>query len=410
VLKIAIASDLHIGDHARAHDLRPEPTTETLDRDYLKTFHHFVRRNRLEANYLVVPGDLSNRARPDEFLLGAQVISQLSNSLNVRGGRVLFVPGNHDVDWAVLTADRKDRSGVRRLQRYDPMWYTPLFQRILRRWRPTIVSDPYFGLWEFGNELVALALNTAWDDDPDVSVHHGSVSQPCIDALERHLASIDLSRFRLRLAIVHHHPLQYSDPIPEEPDFSVMHNAGNLLTLLRRLRFDLLIHGHKHAPNFGTHAVSGAHPLVVLGAGSFSVRLENRWAGLVSNQFHLLTIEGRDATSECVYGYLESWAYLASKGWVPSDSAYGIRHRIPFGTYVLPAQVRDTLRPLLVESFAAREYVEWTDVLRREPAFRWLPPDVTIDVLAELGRELNFRCHGDTPEALVLLKLRPTHA
>jgi hypothetical protein len=72
--------------------------------------------------------------------------------------------------------------------------------------------------------------------------------------------------------------------------------------------------------------------------------------------------------------------------------------------------VRDTLRPILTTLLGDREYVEWTDVLLRQPTFRWLPPDITLEILTELGRELQFRCHGDAPDALVLLRLRPANA
>jgi len=63
---------------------------------------------------------------------------------------------------------------------------------------------------------------------------------------------------QLRLFVVHHHPIQYSEPYPDIPafvDFSILSNAGNLHALLRKHNFDILIHGHRHVPKFESHTI-----------------------------------------------------------------------------------------------------------------------------------------------------------
>ncbi len=409
-INIAIVSDLHIGSKARANDLCPEMNAEAVDTDYRRRFAQFVRRVKLTANYLVIPGDVSDCAKPNEFTLASEVVGQIAPSLGVRLKHVLFIPGNHDVDWSVMRADPTDRTGVRRQQRYDPLRQsTKLFRRILRQGRPSLLEEPYFTVWEF-SDLVAVGYNSAWHDDPAKSNHYGLIHNDAIAALEECFAGLDLSPSRVRMFIVHHHPVQYSDPVPDDPDFSIMVNAGGLVDLLHKHHFDLMVHGHKHAPNFRIHRTNARHPLVIVGSGSFSARLDTRWSGHVSNQFHVLYVAGRDADSECIFGTFESWAYLCGRGWGPSQPSNGIRHKLPYGTYIGEPELKKALRPVIGERLKRRDYVEWSAIVAELPSLQHLPPDTLTDVLDGLGSELRFRRHGQPPDDFILLRLEVRNA
>jgi 3',5'-cyclic AMP phosphodiesterase CpdA len=116
-LSIAVISDLHIGD-ARGADLYPDTAAYVdrrkapvvTDEQYVEKFAAFVTRNGIEADYLVVPGDVSNGAEAAQVLLGAQVLQRCASALHVPEERILFVPGNHDVNWEMLRED--DTTGL----------------------------------------------------------------------------------------------------------------------------------------------------------------------------------------------------------------------------------------------------------------------------------------------------------
>ncbi|HEY4987531.1 MAG TPA: metallophosphoesterase [Bradyrhizobium sp.] len=85
----------------------------------------------------------------------------------------------------------------------------------------------------------------------------------------------------LRIAVLHHHPLPIAvrdksldDQVSEarlEP-FLILKNGGDLIHELQRQRFDLILHGHKHRPQFARVELRAddpeRYPILVLAGGS----------------------------------------------------------------------------------------------------------------------------------------------
>jgi UDP-2,3-diacylglucosamine pyrophosphatase LpxH len=405
VITLAVQSDLHIGPSARAKDLRTSDETGAIDTDYKKQFLQFIQSNRIIADYLIVPGDISDSAQPDEFILASEIICETSKALKlISMDRIIFVPGNHDVDWTMISNYPGDKSGVRRQQRYSSLRESDcLFKQIIESGHENFFIEPFYSLWEFG-DLLVIAYNSSWHDDPNIAIHYGLIAEESINQLKEALVKIDLSPRRLRLFIVHHHPIQYSDPLPNEPDFSAMTNSPNLLKLLRDNNFDLVIHGHKHKPDLRTLSIDSGFPLVILGAGSFSAIIDSRWSGLVNNLFHVIKISGRDEDTGCIFGETRSWAYLCGRGWVPSGLHNGIIHNRPFGTYIQPSVLVNKLNPIIYEHLQHKDYLEWLEIVKELPYLQHLPPDRVIEVLDKLSSQIDFRRHGEFPDEIVLLK------
>ena len=402
-MAIAVLSDLHVGIGARARDLCPEGLkTKAVESGYKDKFIEFLKKQSIRADYLVLPGDISHFAQPVEVQMASQIVLEVAETLKVEPERIVFVPGNHDVDWTVLRVP--DSTGVRSKQRYDALRHEKwAFAGIMEKGNPHVLDPPYFSVWEFG-DLLAVGYNSSWKDNPKEAIHHGAIDNLHLDALDEDLAKIDMSSSRLRMFLVHHHPIQYSDPVSDPPDFSVMTNAGNLLSLLQKYKFDLLIHGHKHIPKFQTYIVNASSPLAILCSGSFSVLLDTRWSGHVNNQFHMVYVEGRDDQLKHVYGRVESWTYLCGAGWVQSKSHNGIRHYEPFGIYIQPEELKKTLRPILQNKFSNKDFVVWPDILSEVAQLRFLPPERVTDVLNSLSADIGFKLHGELPTDLILLK------
>ena len=49
--------------------------------------------------YIVLSGDITEKAHSDEFNDAANVIEEILNGLNIDRTNILCVPGNHDVNW-----------------------------------------------------------------------------------------------------------------------------------------------------------------------------------------------------------------------------------------------------------------------------------------------------------------------
>jgi predicted phosphodiesterase len=406
-VSIAVASDLHAGNKTRAKELCSSKEVNNLDEGYLSHFERLVESESLKASCLIVPGDLTEQADSKEFELASEAILKIACALKVPEKSVFFVPGNHDVDRKVMEANGQKE--LRRTQRYDALAQSgPLLSGIRERGEVNFLEEPYLTYWRSEDETVFIVgCNSSWDDNPEKAVHFGSVHKNTFPAIHDILASPVTHEDTLRIFLVHHHPIQYSNPIEGKPDFSIMPQSQTLLRMLRDYHFDLLIHGHKHVPCFETYVIESGFPLSILCSGSFSIRLPSLYNGLVSNQFHIINIYGRDDESQTIYGDVLSWTFLSGHGWLPSKSHNGIRHRIPFGAHVQEKVLkRDLTRILGKQLSESPGYVEWEALFTEMPHLEYLSNELAERVLDSLETTVGFRRHGDLPDDVILLARR----
>jgi UDP-2,3-diacylglucosamine pyrophosphatase LpxH len=412
-MKLAVISDLHIGLAARAKDLCPEPPASArkeharyaakTDGAYRQKFIDFVRREKIIANYLVLPGDLTHQAKPREVQLASEFILQAADALGVPHNNIIFAPGNHDVDWTVF--DANDSTGVQWEQRYVHIGHKNYhFREIINQGHGDVLSPPHFIAWNFA-DLLAIGYNSASHDAPvtKAAAHHGLADPTHVDAIREYLIRIGPPDERVRLFLVHHHVLDFSDPIPRTPDFSLMTNAENLLSILHEFGFDLLIHGHKHHPRFETHSTLTYPHLPILCSGSFSVEIDTEWAGTIDNQFHLVDITGRAGNENRITGKITSWTNNRSKGWVASEEATsGIHHIIPFGSYVMPRELDARLEPYIRQWLTTHEHILWSQIVTAFPDLEHLPLNSAIAAFNRLAQLLGRKSMHQTHKDLIL--------
>lgn len=412
-MDFAVMSDLHIGLAARSKDLCPEPPSTArkdnlkyrtkVDGAYKQKFFQFVERETISADYLVLPGDITHQAKPQEVEIASEFILQAADALGVPDDKIVFVPGNHDVDWSVF--DPSDGTGVRWGQRYDPIGHENFhFEKLIGNGQGNVFSPPHFTAWDF-DDLLVIGYNSASHDSPipENTAHHGLAEPAHLDSIREHIDSIGPPDGRLRLFVVHHHPLDFSEPIPQTTDFSLMTNAESLLSLLHECSFDLLIHGHKHHPRFETHSTQSYPHLPILCSGSFSVEIDTQWAGTINNQFHLIMVDGREGRDDQIKGKIISWTNNHSRGWVPSEeSTSGIHHVIPFGSYVMPHELDAKLEPFIAQWLTNHEHILWRDIVEKFPDFRYLPINSAIAAFRRMEQKLGRQCMYQTCKDLIL--------
>lgn len=123
-MKIAILSDLHIGIEAKSQDLCPIGLVKKCDKarfrvkstNYIPEFIKFLKSNKISADYLLVPGDVTDAGHPVAVELASAVLEKVRLALGVKSAKMIFVPGNHDVDWGMQ--DKKDTTGIKWGLRY----------------------------------------------------------------------------------------------------------------------------------------------------------------------------------------------------------------------------------------------------------------------------------------------------
>lgn len=411
-LKLAVISDLHVGLAARSKDLCPEPPAQhrkararynaKTSNDYRTKFVNYFK-GKVTADYLILPGDVTHCAHPSEVQIASDFILQAADALKVPHDKIVFVPGNHDVDWSVF--DSADSTGVRWDQRYVPVGNDRFhFRKIISQGKGDVFSFPHYIVWDFP-DLLVVGYNSSSHDAPihkDVA-HHGLADPAHIAALRAQLETMGKPDGRVRLFLVHHHPIDFANPIPRVPEFSLMTNAEELLTLIHDYNFDVLIHGHRHHPRFETHSTQTYPHLPILCSGSFSVELDTEWAGTVDNQFHLLTVADRIGVEKRISGTLTSWTCNRAKGWIPSeDSTSGIHHIIPFGSYVMPAELDSRLEPFIQEWLRTHDHILWKNVVIQFPELEHLPLNSAISAFKRMEQRLGRHSMYQTLKDLML--------
>lgn len=406
--RIAVISDLHIGMKARALDLCPHPIPDEqkigMTADFVSRFALHVQSPEFKRggpiDDLFVTGDISNQADPIEFRRAHDVVCAAAQALGVPAERIFFVPGNHDVHWPVMKLSPIE---FWRRFRYEPLLESGLLfrKRVEGAAMGSYHTEPHYLIWDTPQVLL-LGLNTAAFDaaEPEHGKHNGLITQESLASLDAALHSMRLNQAQLRVCLLHHHPLQYSDPYPNYPDYSALTNAGNLFELFTRHRIDLVVHGHKHVPHLEhRHATTNGHPVTVLGAGSFSAKLETQWVGPTQNQFHVVNVHGRHPTTSAAVGFVETWNYDVDGFWRPSHSKTGLGATEAFGSLTTVAEIIAAVSPLVDSLLASQGNCPWSDVVRRLPELVHVNTKRAFEAFDEIKRTKNLRRYGDLDSA-----------
>lgn len=403
-MKLLIISDLHIGTEARSndlcpHDLGPEGSIGR-ENGFIEKFLSHIDANQeafQDTTALIITGDISNRAHPKEFQLANEVFERIAKHLNISFSRIFFVPGNHDVHWPVM---KLDPPNYWRAHRYSPLQDQSglLINRINDSHHGSLIDSPFFSVW-VESDLHVIAINTASHDDPKEAVHHGLVAQDTIDALKDHLnKSADLKN-KLKICLMHHHPLIYSETNPEYPDFSTAVNSENLMNLLCEHNIDLVIHGHKHNPRINYRVNNNSQPHLVVGAGSFSAHLDPVSFTGIPNTFHLLEIAGRDNATNGIHGLFTTWAYEGGGAW-GGNVGKNIPHVEQFGTTATAQEIKEAIKGFAAGRLLDRGFIKWKELTESNPTLQRISKKSAHTAMIQAALELQVEFNGSMTSPL----------
>jgi len=233
--RILHTSDLHFG--------RTDPLlVEVLQR----------KAGLLKPDVVVVSGDLTQRAREDQF-------AEAQKFLDAVEAPKVVVPGNHDV---------------------------PLYNVFARFFRPLAnyrkyISDDLWPTYQ-DDEMVILGMNTA----RSLTRANGSISDRQIGHARRFFCSIDR---RLTKILVTHHPLDFPETMSDK---HIVRRARHAIAALAQCGADLYLAGHSHVPFAGSTAhryrTAERAALVIHAGTSVSTRTRSQ-----PNSFNVILIDGR---------------------------------------------------------------------------------------------------------------------
>jgi 3',5'-cyclic AMP phosphodiesterase CpdA len=232
--------------------------------------------NSLSPDVVVVSGDLTQRAKPDEFRAARRFLDELPKPQ-------IVVPGNHDV----------------------PLYN--VFQRFgspLRKYKRFITEDmaPFY----VDSEIAVAGVNTA----RSLTFKDGRINEEQMQQLHDQLAPLP---DHLTKIVVTHHPFDLPEGFEEK---DLVDRAGQAMEFFLRAGADVLLSGHLHTSHVTDTAkrypVNGRTALVVQAGTATSTRGRGE-----TNSFNVLHAEG-------------DWLDIERWSWQPEEGSFHAASRERF--------------------------------------------------------------------------------
>lgn len=288
-IRILHLSDLHVEAGSDATTLLQPLAQDLCDKDEGLGVEHL--------DYLVVSGDLTNRATPEEFIAAREFLAKLIARFELTAQRVMIVPGNHDQAWDPTPYDFKParqfdparheagrfvsstggylvRDDARYAQRFEA-FSSKLYEPLIGAPYPLEAAKQGVAMLSGDGRLQFLAFNSSWLIDEHFkarsALHDGAISHT-LDAADaqvrdaRKEGRIPDGARPLRMA-VWHHPVTGNERIADDA----------FLERLRQADVRMCLHGHVHEVR--VDIVGYTHPtrrIHVVGAGSFGAPAKDR--------------------------------------------------------------------------------------------------------------------------------------
>jgi predicted phosphodiesterase len=365
-LKIAIISDLHC--------YLPDPGIKSTLESFLivgakrvpavrhpvQSLIDLIKREEIKIDTLLCPGDLTNKSCQEGLSQAWSHIQELGREMDCKN--IICTLGNHDVDSRKINT--KDPFQLPRTIHPDFLFNDKNIDR--QYW-----ADGFALIEGMDHNILYLVINTVADHTDEQTASRGAFADFRIDLLEKQLEQYAAnSDQQLRIALMHHHPIQHSSLDYSSED--VLSNGDILMDLLSKNKFKLLIHGHRHQPRLRRY-VCNRNQMLILASGSFSAMLYGI-GSTTRNLFHTVNITKKEST---ILGSINTWEFHHGLGW---NRASEKSARIPFQVNFM-----DQFRS--IDSVVFKDWMETNNYIKVEseviyssfPEFRYyLPEEINI--------------------------------
>jgi 3',5'-cyclic AMP phosphodiesterase CpdA len=389
-IRIAVISDLHC--HPEDSDSKNNETILFTDKLRNVSKEHPVE-NLIEAkenfkienvDIVLCPGDLANQSNKQGLISGWDFVLEVGDIFNAKN--IYATIGNHDVDSRL---------------KFSSNSYT--FLRGIKKSYPFKNSE-IKNFWSDGYEFIEnddfrlLIINTSHSHTHSVTKNDeinnpsikGKVEVSIIEEIEKYLSSNKDEKIKIMLC--HHHPQQHSRNKLGEHDF--VENGQDLLEVLGKQKFDLIIHGHKHDPWFGEHLTTNGDKLNILSSGSFSATNQIQYCGRF-NYIHFIEIEKNETKT---LGIISTFNFVNRAGW--SLKKNNFYPKIGFG-------INDSMQSVVNEILLVlkpNKPKNWEEIICLVPNLNYLTPNQIdeLEILFKKNKIMIAPSLTDNPEKMIL--------
>lgn len=355
--RLLLISDLHASDVDPSSSNAPSYVSSfspsaSARLDPITELERIVIDEELKPQYVLCPGDITNRSNPGAFSYAWDRLNKLANTI---GAKLIATVGNHDLD-----SRYKENS-------FDPRGYV----MSARPQIPVVKREHFLEFWAENFTLIAdddcniAVLNTAayhgGGREVAAEIEHGRISELTLSAIASAINSAP--KVGTNILMCHHHPIK-----GDQGDLELVgqtRGGEKLIEILDRARSSwILIHGHKHVPDL-FYGHGGSNAPTIIGCASFSAQINSDSQNKNPNQFHLLETDpdGAKGLGLNAGGSLLSWTWQPGVGWrKPARGAVGLPHYSGFGFRGSADALVDKIDVLLSASGAG--FVTWHDAVK----------------------------------------------
>ena len=392
-IRIAVITDLHYVEDLSVSPAKYRPQMSTGQTfDPMEKLQELIVSAGLQADLLLCPGDITNHAEHNAFLVGWKNLKDLRDKLGAR--ELIAVTGNHEVQSRPIPAGQtvglsdETIDPVGKLQSVED--YPAAFN---------LTPDKRWIYWGKGYEIIELdnvvivMINTCHFHSTmqPLEYERGKISDIVLESFKSKIDQIAESK-KFRIVLMHHHPISQVDA--DGHGQINMYNGSRLTEILNESCDDwLIIHGHKHNPRLIRAQGTNGQP-IVFSAGSFGAALSGILATKTKNQFYILNleaIENSNGTSE-MRGNLEAYFWSATEWRLAVEYEHGIPNGCGFTNNVDINSVAADIVSMLGANPGS--FVKWPEIVATFPILSHLMPD-EITRLRKILKRQNVTSGGD---------------
>ncbi|MCP4349845.1 MAG: TIR domain-containing protein [Desulfobacterales bacterium] len=341
-------SDIHLKNSSQARKYRTQ-----LETDLIKE----LNVNRLE--YLIISGDIANHSTEKEYEAAFEMVDGLIKHFGLDAGRVVIVPGNHDLNWdiserAYSFIPKRNLPEIYDKEQYisagdagalvrDNLMYKKRFahfnvhfyKKMYGREYPLDYDEQAIIFEHSDDRILFLALNSCWNIDHHFTQRAGIN----MEALSYALDQLQDEKYNNWLKIaVWHHPAIGPEMIDDE-----------FMDLLTVRGFQICMHGHIHEAVEGFYKYDGKRGMHIIGAGTFGAPSKEQVAD-IPLQYNLLILDPASniITVETRMKQKTDGAWFADARWGDKKNPKP-NYSIFLEQYTHPAiqKIRETVAPIL---------------------------------------------------------------
>ncbi|WP_426354538.1 metallophosphoesterase family protein [Stenotrophomonas maltophilia] len=394
-IRLVVVSDLHYRKHENSQ-IRPEVANRgQVQYDPMDSLIKYVKERGVEADYIVCPGDITDKASAEALREGWRCLNDLKQAVNAR--HLITATGNHEVSSRVSDGVHDQPGNVEAA--IDPIGVLQDLDGYPSSiWNGVDRDMVYWGKgYEFisdGNLLVLLINSSHFHPTTRANeFERGRIGDSAIRRLSSEIKNrIADCAAKVFIAVLHHPPISH-ESLNYDLGRVPMYNGPELIQILNKSgRPWLIIHGHKHDGRVVMAQGAGFQP-VVFAAGSLGADLGRSVAGVYTRQqAYILDIEVPQGAMPTLKGVVTALSWIDNQ-WILSEKA---SHGVPSGVgFSIPPIDLHGLAEKISEKIAkaAEPYLKWEELVLILPELRNIMPgqlEMLRSLVESLGGEFTW--------------------